>query len=165
MEFRKMVTITLYTRQQKRHWCIEQAYGLCGRGRGWEDLGEWHWNMWNVMYEKKKKETDCQCRGCGFDPWSREMAQTGQLSLPASTVEPMHPRVHILQENPSQREAWVPQLQGSPCSPELKKACAEQQRAHAAKRRPSTTTTTKKTRLLPGPCTECDVNLLLCSQA
>ena len=31
--------------QQKRHWCIEQSYGLCGRGRGWEDLGEWHWNM------------------------------------------------------------------------------------------------------------------------
>ena len=45
MEFRKMVTITLCTRQQKRHWCIEQSYGLCGRGRGWEDLGEWHWNM------------------------------------------------------------------------------------------------------------------------
>ena len=21
---------------------IEQSYGLCGRGRGWEDLGEWH---------------------------------------------------------------------------------------------------------------------------
>ena len=20
-------------------------HGLCGRGRGWEDLGEWHWNM------------------------------------------------------------------------------------------------------------------------
>ena len=33
------------TRQQKRHRCIEQSYGLCGRGRGWEDLGEWHWNM------------------------------------------------------------------------------------------------------------------------
>ena len=45
MEFRKMVTITLCTRQQKRHWCREQSYGLCGRGRGWEDLGEWHWNM------------------------------------------------------------------------------------------------------------------------
>ena len=27
-------------RQQKRHRCIEQSYGLCGRGRGWEDLGE-----------------------------------------------------------------------------------------------------------------------------
>ena len=29
-----------YTRQQKRHWCIDQSFGLCGRGRGWEDLGE-----------------------------------------------------------------------------------------------------------------------------
>ena len=42
MEFRKMVTITLYARQQKRHRCIEQSFGLCGRGRGWDDLGEWH---------------------------------------------------------------------------------------------------------------------------
>ena len=40
--FRKMVTITLYTRQQKRHRCIEQSFGLCGRGRRWDDLGEWH---------------------------------------------------------------------------------------------------------------------------
>ena len=28
--------------QQKRHRCIEQAFGLCGRGKGWDDLGEWH---------------------------------------------------------------------------------------------------------------------------
>ena len=42
MEFRKMVTITLYARQQERHRCIEQSVGLCGRGRGWDDLGEWH---------------------------------------------------------------------------------------------------------------------------
>ena len=41
----KFDELTLCTRQQKRHWCIEQSYGLCGRGRGWEDLGEWHWNM------------------------------------------------------------------------------------------------------------------------
>ena len=39
-KFRKMVTITLCMRQQKRHWCIDQSYGLCGRGRGWGDLGE-----------------------------------------------------------------------------------------------------------------------------
>ena len=51
MEFRKMVTITLYTRQQKRHWYIEQSFGLCGRGQGWDDLGEWHWNMYNIIYE------------------------------------------------------------------------------------------------------------------
>jgi len=51
MEFRKMVTTTLYTRQQKRHWCIEQFFGLCGRGRGGDDLGEWHWNTYNSIYE------------------------------------------------------------------------------------------------------------------
>ena len=32
MEFRKMVTITLYARQQKRHRCIEQSFGLCWVG-------------------------------------------------------------------------------------------------------------------------------------
>ena len=49
MEFKKMVTITLYMRQQKRHWCIEQSFGLCGRGPGWDDLGKWHWNMYNII--------------------------------------------------------------------------------------------------------------------
>ena len=40
MEFRKMVTITLYARQQKRHKCIEQSFRLYGRGKGgmiWEN--------------------------------------------------------------------------------------------------------------------------------
>ena len=41
MEFRKMVAIPLYVRQQKRHRCIEQSFGLCGRGRGLDDLGDW----------------------------------------------------------------------------------------------------------------------------
>ena len=40
MEFRNMVMIILYARQKKRHRCIEQTYGLCGRRRGWDDLGE-----------------------------------------------------------------------------------------------------------------------------
>ena len=40
MEFRKMVTTTLYVRQQKRHRCKEQSFGLCGRKRGWDDLRE-----------------------------------------------------------------------------------------------------------------------------
>ena len=39
---RKMVRITLYARQQKRHRYIEQYFGVCGRGQGWDDLGEWH---------------------------------------------------------------------------------------------------------------------------
>ena len=40
MEFKKMVMITLYVRQQKRHRCIEQSFGLFGRGKGgmiWEN--------------------------------------------------------------------------------------------------------------------------------
>ena len=40
MEFRKMVKMTLYARQQKRHRCKEQTFGLCGRRRGWDDLRE-----------------------------------------------------------------------------------------------------------------------------
>ena len=40
MEFRKMVMTTLYERQQKRHKCIEQSFGLCGRRQGWDDLRE-----------------------------------------------------------------------------------------------------------------------------
>ena len=44
--------MTLYARQQKRHRCIEQTFGLWGIGRGWDDLGEWHWNMYTI----KKKE-------------------------------------------------------------------------------------------------------------
>ena len=50
-----MVTITLYTRQQKRHWRIEQCFALCGRGRGWDDLGEWHWNTYNIIYETSRQ--------------------------------------------------------------------------------------------------------------
>ena len=34
MEFRKMVMITLYAKQKKRHRCIEQTFGLRGEGEG-----------------------------------------------------------------------------------------------------------------------------------
>ena len=38
MEFRKMVMIALYARQQKRHRCIEQSFGLCvWGGTIWEN--------------------------------------------------------------------------------------------------------------------------------
>ena len=42
MEFRKMVMITLYAKQKKRHRCTEQTFGLCGRRRGWEVSKEQH---------------------------------------------------------------------------------------------------------------------------
>ena len=42
MEFRKMVTMTLYARQQKRHRYKEQTFGLCGKRGGmiWENSTE-----------------------------------------------------------------------------------------------------------------------------
>ena len=40
MEFRKMVTMTLYARQQKRYRCKEQTFGLCERRQGLEHLRE-----------------------------------------------------------------------------------------------------------------------------
>ena len=77
MEFRKMVTITLYARQQKRHRCIEQSFGLCGKGRGWDDLGEWHWNMYNIICEM-----NCQSR---FNTWDRVLrAGAEHQSIPGS---------------------------------------------------------------------------------
>ena len=42
MEFRKMVTTTLYARHQKRDRYKEQAFGFCERRRGWDDLREQH---------------------------------------------------------------------------------------------------------------------------
>ena len=40
MEFRKMVTMTLYAREPKRHRCKEQTFGSAGEGKGgmiWEN--------------------------------------------------------------------------------------------------------------------------------
>ena len=62
MEFIK-ITMTLYARQQRRHSCIEQSFGFCGRRRGWDDLREQHWNMYIIICG-----TDYQSR---FDAWDR----------------------------------------------------------------------------------------------
>ena len=50
-------------RDSKRDTCIEQSFGLCGRGQGWDDLGEWHWNIYIIICE-----TDHQSR---FDACDR----------------------------------------------------------------------------------------------
>ena len=63
MEFRKIVTMTLHVRQQKRHRYKEQTFGVCGRRQGWDDLREEHWNMYITTCE-----IDRQSR---FDTWDR----------------------------------------------------------------------------------------------
>ena len=57
MEFRKMVMITLYAKQKKRHRCTRQTFGLCGRRRRWDVLREHHRDMY-IIYG----ETDHQPR-------------------------------------------------------------------------------------------------------
>ena len=37
----------------RQHWHIN--FGLCGRGRGWDDMGEWHWNTYNIIYETSRQ--------------------------------------------------------------------------------------------------------------
>ena len=62
--------ITLYARQQKRHRCIEQSFGHYGRGRWWVDLGEWHWNMYNIIYEMNHQSRFNHDTGClGLVHW------------------------------------------------------------------------------------------------
>ena len=66
MEFRKMVTITLYVKQKKRHRCTEQNFGLCGRRRRGDVLRQQHQNMYII-----KGETDHQPR------WMHETSARG----------------------------------------------------------------------------------------
>ena len=60
-------------------YCIgfEQSFGLCGRGRRWDDLGEWHWNMYNIMCETSRQSRfDARC-------W---MLEAGALGRPRGRV-------------------------------------------------------------------------------
>ena len=63
MEFRKMLMITLYAEQKKRHRCTEQTFGLCGRKQGWDVSREQHRNMYIIS-----SETDHQPR---LDAWDK----------------------------------------------------------------------------------------------
>ena len=53
--------------------CKEQTFGLCGRRRGWDDLREYHWNMYITICE-----TDRQSR---FSAWDRVL-RAGALGRP-----------------------------------------------------------------------------------
>ena len=73
MEFRKMVTITLCMRDSKRDRCVEQSFGLCGRGQGLDDLREWHWTMCIIICEMDRQPR--------FNSWDRVL-RAGALGWP-----------------------------------------------------------------------------------
>ena len=63
-------------------------------------------------------------RGNGFDPWSRKIPHASeQLSLRATTTEPVHLETVPRAEEPSQEGR----------APQLEKACLQQQRPSTAK--------------------------------
>ena len=95
-----------------------------------------------LFYPRKKsfpggsgvKESICQCRRRGFDPWCRKIPRCW-------ATKPMHynfwarvlwrlkstcPRARTPQEKPPQWEARVSQLQRSPHPPQLEKVCWHQ---------------------------------------
>ena len=49
MEFRKMLMITVYAEQKKRHRFIEQSFRLYGRRRGLDVSREQHRNMFSIF--------------------------------------------------------------------------------------------------------------------
>ena len=69
MEFRKMVTMTLCARQQKRHRCKEHTFGLCGRRRGWDVLREQHWNKYTIKGETNHQPMDAWDKCSGLVHW------------------------------------------------------------------------------------------------
>ena len=50
-----MVMMILYARQQKRHRSKEQTFGLCERRQGWDDLREWHLNVYITICERDRQ--------------------------------------------------------------------------------------------------------------
>ena len=61
MEIRKMVMVTLYARQKKKHRCIKQTFGPYGRRRGWDDLREQHRNMYIIKCETDSQRVQVGC--------------------------------------------------------------------------------------------------------
>ena len=94
MEFRKMAMMTLYTRQQKRHRCVERTFGLRGRRRGWDDLGEWHWNMYTIMKDSNRQSMSDEgysMLGAGACGWPRGMLWGGRWEGGSCLWTHVHP--------------------------------------------------------------------------
>ena len=65
MEFRKMLMITLYAEQKKRHRWIEQSFRLCGRRRGWDVSREQHRNVYYLGWNRSPAQAWCMRQALG----------------------------------------------------------------------------------------------------
>ena len=74
MAFRKMLMMTLYAEQKKRHRFIEQSFGLCGRRRGRDVSREQHRNICTVKGETDYRPLCLLMRGlCDYALKPRQM--------------------------------------------------------------------------------------------
>ena len=79
-------------------------------------------------------------QGTWFDSWSRKITHaTGQLSSCTTTPGAAPEAYALKQEKSTQREACALQLESSPCSLQLQKACIQQWRLSAAKKKQNRT--------------------------
>ena len=65
MEFRKMLMITLYAEQKKRHRCREQSFRLCGRRQGWDVSREQHRNVYYLGWNRSPTQIGCMRQALG----------------------------------------------------------------------------------------------------
>ena len=68
-------------RQQKRHRCIEQSFGLSGWGQRQDDMGEQQWNLQIIICEtnhQSRFNAWYRVLGAGTLGWTREMGWGGR---------------------------------------------------------------------------------------
>ena len=108
MEFRKMLMITLYAEQKKRHRFIEQSFRLCGRRREWDISREQHRNISVLYYTYLRMKCslqlssviqpcpilcdpmDCSIPGLPIHHQLLEFPQT-HLNWVSDAIQPSHP--------------------------------------------------------------------------
>ena len=74
-----MATITLYAKQKKRHRCIEQTFGLCGRRQGWDVSRKQHQNMYIIYGERNHQpRLDSRDKCSGLVHWEDPEGSGGE---------------------------------------------------------------------------------------
>ena len=111
MEFRKMVTTTLYARQHKRHRCIEQPIGLL-----WERRGGWFGRMAlkHVQYHiRNESPVQVRCRIQNYSSKEPMLLFLLTLQLPSSVTgrqQALHSCLLTKQMDSMMFEDWILQL-------------------------------------------------------
>ena len=95
---------------RKDQLCFQRQPPLArAEKHSYHPLQQAHWGVWGLPWWLSSKESTCQCRRHGSDPWSRKIPHaTEQLSARATATEP------VPQSLGAATAACEPE---SPCSP------------------------------------------------